>query len=174
MFITKLKNYKSGDLAIQFVTNTVKQQRQVIAQMDSPTKLLKVATNTHKVSTQHPLAKPLAKVAKEATERAIALQNKLDTIAKQVVVNGTEVNGGSGRFTQMVNRHGHANALVRTVECCVGAKNFYKLVEKNALQYTAEFFVAKYMPFAVSTNVLNEIHQLLSTIEQPTLLKEVA
>ena len=35
MFIKKLKNYKSGDLAIQFVTNTVKEQRQVIAQMDS-------------------------------------------------------------------------------------------------------------------------------------------
>ena len=174
MFIKKLKNYKSDDLAIQFVANTVKEQRQVIAQIDSPTKLLKVATNIYKVSTQHLLAKPLAKVATEATERAIALQNKLDAIAKQVVVNGTEVNGGSGRFTQMVNRRGHANALVRAVECCVGAKNFYKLVDKKSVQYTAEFFVAKYMPFAVSKNVLNEIHQLLSTIEQPTLLKQAA
>ena len=89
-------------------------------------------------------------------------------------MNGEEVNGKSGRFTQMVNRHGHAKALVRAVECCVGANNFYKLVEQNALQYSAEFFVSKYMPFAVSKDVLNEIHQLLSTIEQPTLLKQVA
>jgi len=74
----------------------------------------------------------------------------------------------------MVNRYGSANALVRTVECAVGAKNFYKLVEKNSVQYTAEFFVAKYMPFAVSKDLLNEIHQLLSTIEQPTLVKQAA
>ena len=174
MIIKNLENYKDSDLAIQFVANQVKKQREIIAKINCPQRLMKLATNIYQVSKQHSLAKPLAKVATEATERALELQRKLDTIAKQVVVNGEEVNGKSGRFTQMVHRHGHAKALVRAVECCVGAKNFYKLVEKNALQYSAEFFVSKYMPFAVSKNVLNEIHQLLSTIEQPTLLKQAA
>ena len=40
MFIQKLKNYKDGDLAIQFVANTVKEQRQVITQMDRQSEVL--------------------------------------------------------------------------------------------------------------------------------------
>jgi hypothetical protein len=174
MFIQKLKKLENTDLASALVKRQVANLQSRIYTYTNPIALKKLATNIYKVSQQHPLAKPLAKVAQQATNYACQLESKLDVIAKQVIKNGTEINGRSGRFTQMLNRHGNANALVRTVESAVGAKNFYKLVDKHSVQYTAEFFVAKYMPFAVSKDLLNEIHQLLSTIEQPTLLKQVA
>ena len=174
MFIKKLKKLENTDLASALVKRTVADLQNRIYKHKNPIALKKLATNIYKVSQQHPLAKPLAKVAQQATNYACQLESQLDIIAKQVIKNGTEINGRSGRFTQMLNRHGSANALVRTVESAVGAKNFYKLVDKHSVQYTAEFFVAKYMPFAVSKDLLNEIHQLLSTIEQPTLLKQVA
>ena len=166
MFIQKLKRLENTDLASALVKRQVSELKNRISKNNNPTSLKKLATNIYRVSQQNPLAKPLAVVALQATEKAVAIESNLERIAKQVVANGEAVNGKSGRFTQMVNRHGYAKALVRTVECCVGADNFYKLVDKHSVQYTAEFFVAKYMPFAVSNDILNSIYQVLATTEK--------
>ena len=174
MFINNLKKMGDTELAKASVASKARKLRKQIEENKNPSSLMRQARNIYDVSQQHPLAKPLAKLATEATELALTLDRKYEQIAKQVVKNGEQVNGKSGRFTQMVQRRGYAQSLVRNVEMEIGAKNFHKLVDLGAIQYTAEFFVAKYMPFAVSAEILNSIHCLLASVETNVAYSEAA
>ena len=162
------------EIAKALVASKARKLSKQIEGNKDPSALMRQARNIYDVSKQHPLAKPLAKLATKATKRAISLERKYEQIAEQVVRNGECVNGKSGRFTQMVQRRGYAQALVRNVEIEVGAKNFHKLVDLGSVQYTAEFFVAKYMPFAVSAELLNSVHCLLASVEKLNAHKEAA
>jgi hypothetical protein len=170
MFINELKKiYNAQNVEHLVNVECFKLQHDIYKSFDEGKhqKLRAYAQNILRVSKRDARCSKLADLSFTAT----LLANRLEYGANEAVVGafiakGEEINGKSGRFTQMAKHRGKHHALIESVKRNIGGNKFQQLASKGALRYTAEMYVLNYAREAVNSELLSQIQEVVSCAKQ--------
>jgi hypothetical protein len=168
MLIKRLKATNNPATQAAIVSAARAELRSWILTQVSPNKLAMRASKIKAVSTQHPAAASLAKEAALAIERATSINEKAEVAAISVMEGGKAFFKRHGlrvsnRLNYMYQKRGSWTEVhAQLVRIGAGEKNFKLLCEAGQIELTSEWFIATYAPYAVDTELLAEIRELLT------------
>ncbi|MDZ7643239.1 MAG: hypothetical protein U5K76_02765 [Woeseiaceae bacterium] len=125
------------------------------------------------LSKQHPAANSLQKEAEIATQKSIDIQSQPEHVAMTVVRDGAaflrrQGKSPNNRLYTMRNRYGSWTAVhVHSVNKGFGGEKFEWLCLQNKMEFTSEWFVARFARHFVSEEMLIALDNLLAADVAP-------